>query len=193
MQQESLGPLHGWSDCYVILGTGAATFVSAMFIVVTLGGRFVAARAERSNASVYFQAATMAHLAFVLFGSALTLVPWSGPGPTGIAFVAFGLVGLGYAIWVEAHVHQRELILLDHLCYGVAPPICYVAMIAAGALMTERREPYGTGVLAAAFAGLLAVSIRNAWDLLVYFAFHPDVLALDGGEAAGGQASGQAE
>jgi|WetSurMetagenome_2_1015567.scaffolds.fasta_scaffold109179_2 hypothetical protein len=171
MQQESLGPLHGWSDCYVILATGAATFASAMFIVVTLGVRFLSA--ER-NASVYFQAATMAHLAFVLFGSALAMAPWSGPGPAGFAFVAFGLVGLGYAIWVEAHVHRRQIILLDHLCYGAAPPLCYAMITMAGLTVAEKREPLGTGLLAAGFAALLAVSIRNAWDLLVFFAGRPE-------------------
>jgi hypothetical protein len=181
MQQESLGPLHGWSDCYVILATGAATFASAMFIVVTLGVRFLSA--ER-NASVYFQAATMAHLAFVLFGSALAMAPWSGPVAAGLAFVAFGLFGLGYAIWVEAHVHRRRLVLLDHLCYGAAPPLCYAMIALAGGAMAERKEPLGTGLLAAAIAALLAVSIRNAWDLLVFFAGRPEGPSTADSEAA---------
>ncbi len=171
MQQESLGPLHAWSDCYVILATGAATFAAAMFIVVTIGVRFLAARRA---ASVYFQAATMAHLAFVLFGCALAIAPWTKPGPAGLAFVAFGLLGLGYAIWVEAHVHRHVADLIDHLCFGAAPPLCYAGMTAAGFAITAGREPLGTGLLAAAFAGLLAVSIRNAWDLLVFFAARPE-------------------
>jgi hypothetical protein len=183
MQPESLSPLRGWSDSYVILATGAATFASAMFIVVTIGPRFIAA--GRSNQSVYFQAATMAHLAFVLFGCALAMAPWPGPGPAGLAFVAFGLIGLGYAIWVEAHVHQRPLILLDHLCYGVAPPLCYAAIALAGGAIYERSKALGVGLLTAAFAALLAVSIRNAWDLLVFFAGRPDgPTAADGDFAA---------
>lgn len=160
-------PFAEWHDCYVILATGAATFASAMFIVVTLGGRFLTP--ERAGQSVYFQAATMAHLAFVLFGCALALAPWTGPGPAGLAVIAFGLVGLGYAIWVAAHVHQRQLVLIDHLCYGAAPPLCYASIAVAGGLIMTRREPIGLGLLTVTLAGLLAVSIRNAWDLLVFF------------------------
>lgn len=165
-------PFAEWRDCYVVLATGAATFASAMFIVVTLGGRFLTP--ERASASVYFQAATMAHLVFVLFGCALALAPWPGPGPAGLAFVAYGLVGLAYAVWVAAHVHRRKLVFIDHLCYGAAPPLCYAVMAAAGAGVAAEQEPLGVGLLASAIAALLAVSIRNAWDLLVFFAGRAD-------------------
>lgn len=172
MPDPSGGPLQAWRDCYVILATGAATFASAMFIVVTIGGRFVAAGRTQS---VYFLAATIAHLGFVLFGCALAAAPWPGARPAGLAFVALGLVGLGYALWVAAHVHRsRHIDLLDHLCYGAAPPLFYGLIAFSGWSVAAGREPLGLDLLAASLAALLAVSIRNAWDLLVFFVGRPE-------------------
>lgn len=153
------------------MATGAATFISAMFIVVSLGGRFI--RSERTHASHFFLTPTVAHLSAVLFGCALAAAPSLSKRAAAGAFGVLGLLGLAYAARVASHVHRRKLEAVDHLGYGLAPLLGHGLLLAAAGSIAE-GWPAGPGLLAAGFALLLLASMRNAWDLVIFFVERPD-------------------
>jgi hypothetical protein len=59
--------------------------------------------------------------------------------------------------------------IADRFGYGLFPLAAYLAMLASAGLMLS-RPPFGADILAAALLLLLAVNIRNAWDLMLAFA-----------------------
>src|SRR6516164_5775364 len=59
--------------------------------------------------------------------------------------------------------------IADRFGYGIFPMASYVAMLAAGGLVMARGT-LAADILAAAALLLLAVNIRNAWDLMLAFA-----------------------
>ena len=59
--------------------------------------------------------------------------------------------------------------IADRFGYGIFPLASYVAMLAASGLVMARGT-LAADILAAAALLLLAVNIRNAWDLMLAFA-----------------------
>jgi hypothetical protein len=57
----------------------------------------------------------------------------------------------------------------DRFGYGFCPLAAYLAMLAAAGFMISDLG-HGANILAAAVLVLLAVNIRNAWDLMLAFA-----------------------
>ncbi len=57
----------------------------------------------------------------------------------------------------------------DRLAYGASPLAAYAAALAAAVFIFE-HSPIGPPLLAGALILLLLVNIRNAWDLMVFFA-----------------------
>jgi hypothetical protein len=59
----------------------------------------------------------------------------------------------------------------DHLAYGLLPLICYVALLAAAAMIYAHKES-ALDVLAGSLLVLMIVNIRNAWDLMLSMVRH---------------------
>ena len=59
--------------------------------------------------------------------------------------------------------------IADRFGYGILPLASYAAVLAAAGVVVSRAM-LAAGILAAALLILLAVNIRNAWDLMLAFA-----------------------
>ena len=50
MEMPTVEAFHAWRDFYVLLGTGAATLIGAMFVVVSIGSSFLTEKSEPRSA-----------------------------------------------------------------------------------------------------------------------------------------------
>jgi hypothetical protein len=159
--------LKDWHDFFVVLGAAAGTLIGAMFVVVSIGSGIVTK--ERAVEGRVFLTPTIVHLALVLGICSFVLVPSLTPTAFAAALGVAALVFLGYSGRNLFHIGRRQGIEhVDRLWYGAVPAVAYLVMIAAAALMLSLRAG-GIEVLAVALALLFVSSIRNAWDLILYF------------------------
>ncbi len=168
---EAEQALQRWHEFYVLLGTAGATLVRLLFVAISLGTGFLTD--ERADATRAFFSPVVMHFTAVFFISAVGLFPAHKPA----AFA--GLVGccalVGGAVSTFATVqllrHRWTTYVRDHLAYGLLPTICYLALLAAAAMILM-EHPYALVVLAGALLLLLIVNIRNAWDLTLAMVHH---------------------
>ena len=83
------------------------------------------------------------------------------------------IAGLGYTTVVLVGLARASIRDPDRFGYGILPLAAYLAMLAAAGLVispTALATALCGDVLAAAVVLLLAVNIRNAWDLMLAFA-----------------------
>jgi hypothetical protein len=86
----------------------------------------------------------------------------------GITLVA--IAGLGYTTVVLVGLARASVSdIADRFGYGIFPLASYLAMLAAAGLVIACAT-LAADILAAALLLLLAVNIRNAWDLMLAFA-----------------------
>jgi len=129
-----------------------------LFVAVSIGASFLTP--ERSAATrtfmspVVFHFSTPSHTALSL-AIGITLVAVAG-----LAYTTVVLVGLARASISD---------IADRFGYGILPLVSYVAMIATAGLVISRAA-LAADIPAAALLLLLAVNIRNAWDLMLAFA-----------------------
>src|SRR5258708_35400463 len=95
MAVPAVEAFHTWHDVYVLLGTGAATLIGAMFVVASIGSSFLTEQSEPQIRA--FMTPTVIHLSTVLLSCALAMVPsleWPAPS---VCFGIAGLAGLVYS------------------------------------------------------------------------------------------------
>jgi len=149
---------HDWHDFYMLLGTASTALVALLFVAVSIGASFLTP--ERSAATrtfmspVVFHFSTPSHTALSL-AIGITLVAVAR-----LAYTTVVLVGLARASISD---------IADRFGYGILPLVSYVAMIATAGLVISRAA-LAADIPAAALLLLLAVNIRNAWDLMLAFA-----------------------
>ena len=142
----------------MLLGTASAALVALLFVAVSIGASFLTP--ERSVARrtfmspVVFHFSTPSHTALSL-AIGITLVAVAR-----LAYTTVVLVGLARASISD---------IADRFGYGILPLVSYVAMIATAGLVISRAA-LAADIPAAALLLLLAVNIRNAWDLMLAFA-----------------------
>lgn len=159
--------LKDWHDFFVVLGAASGSLIGAMFVVVSIATGILTP--ERTVASRLFLTPTIIHLSVVLLASAFVLVPTLSVATFGASFGIAGIGGSGYAGWNVFKIRgRREVDRVDHLWYGFAPVLAYLLMIGGAALEFAAR-PGAVETLALSLALLVVASIRNAWDLIVYF------------------------
>jgi putative effector of murein hydrolase len=90
-----------------------------------------------------------------------------------VAIAAIAIVGLAVSLFSTIQLLRNRWTnyLQDHLCYGVLPAICYGALFVASWMILMEKDA-ALDVLAAALLFLLAVNIRNAWDLTLSMVHH---------------------
>ena len=162
---------HAWHDFYVLLGTGAATLIGAMFVVASIGSSFLTEKNEPQIRA--FMTPTVVYLATVLLGCALTIVPSIDWPAASVIFGLGGFAGLLYSAGTTLRVAGNQVVLVDRLWYGIIPTIGY-AVIFAAALLIGLRVQSGLETLAVGLVLLLVASIRNSWDLIVFYAQRTD-------------------
>jgi hypothetical protein len=155
-----------WHDFFVVLGAAAGTLIGAMFVVVSIAGGLVK---ESELTSRIFVTPTIVHLAVVLLGCAMVLVPTLTPKELGYLALAGGIVFLAYAGRNVFHIARRRAVeWSDHLWYGICPLIAYL-LIVVGAILMLEAMPGAVETIALALALLIMAGIRNAWDLILFF------------------------
>ena len=159
---------HDWHDFYMLLGTASAALVALLFVAVSIGASFLTP--ERSVATRTFMSPVVFHFSTLLLISLIAIVPSHTALSLAIGITLVAVAGLAYTTVVLVGLARASVSdIADRFGYGFCPLAAYLAMLAAAGLVISRAA-LAADILAAALLLLLAVSIRNAWDLMLAFA-----------------------
>ncbi len=159
--------LQAWHDFYVVIAAASGTLLGAMFVVVSIGTGFLTS--ERASAVRVWTTPTVVNVSAVLIACAVLLTPLLTWELLGALLGLASLGGLIYTGVIGRQIWARQVDPSDRIWHGVVPPVGCMTMAGAAVLATLRHET-SLAVLAAALLVLLVAAIRNAWDLLVFFA-----------------------
>jgi hypothetical protein len=165
-----LQEIHAWHEFYLLMGTSVAALTGLMFVVVSIGPEVIIGRPMGGVRA--FVTPTVVYFSTVLVVSAVMMMPRVGPVVLGVLLLLGGAGGLAYICWIGTYKQWRdsdELGWDDLVCYVALPILGYVLMLAAGVGMWM-RSAFGAFTLSAAMILLAVVGIRNAWDLVLWFA-----------------------
>lgn len=164
-------PLQGWHDFYLLVGTAAATLVGLIFVAISLGSRLIT---EQSMPALrVFVTPTIIHFIYVLVIATVMLVPAVRRMPLGTLLVIAGLLSFGRSVSAVPYMlRQRgEQIIDTHdwVWYLIVPSLSYLLFVGTGIGLLLGASQALDG-LALASILLLVNGIRNAWDMVVWFA-----------------------
>jgi hypothetical protein len=160
--------LHEWHDFYMLLGTASAALMALLFVAASIGASFLTP--ERSTATRTFMSPVVFHLSAVLLLSLVVLVPTHAPLTLALVIGIGAVIGFAYTVFVlKGLVQTGTRDVADLFGYGVCPFLSYAAALLA-AVLIAKLSVAGPEILAGALLLLLAINIRNAWDLMLAFA-----------------------
>ena len=164
-----LQQLQAWHEFYLLLGTSAAALTGLMFVVISIGPEVISGR-EASGVRA-FVTPTVVYFTSALIVSGVMMMPRVDPVVLGVLLLLGSIAGLAYVFWTGVHRNWRENKLGwdDFIWYATLPLLGYIVMLAA-AIGIWMRGAFGPYALAAAVMLLMVVGIRNAWDLVIWFA-----------------------
>ena len=172
IQGSELPFLSNWQNFYMIMGTAAATLTGLMFVVTTLIAG-IETHVSTLNAGISaFNTPTVVHFCAVLLIAGILSAPWQAFSNVELLLA---LVGLGMVLYLiivmrrMQHIPQYQTPLNDWLWYMAFPLIAYIVLIVAAIALPANPAP-GLYIISAVMAGLLFLSIHNAWDLVTYLA-----------------------
>ncbi len=163
----------GWGNFYFLLGSASASLIGLMFVVTTLTRGRDRSKVERGQR--LFMTPTVFNLPAVLTLSAVALTPKLTPGVHEAVMALGGAYGLGYALvigWQAAQLWRETkstTYLSDVWCYGIIPPLIYLALESA-ILATDMIRDLACNGVALCLLALLLIAVRNAWDLVTWMA-----------------------
>jgi hypothetical protein len=76
MQEAMLSPLATWQNCYVIIGSAAATLTGLLFVVITLLARVRVRVSSSSDGIAAFSTPNIVHFCAALLVAAILSAPW---------------------------------------------------------------------------------------------------------------------
>jgi hypothetical protein len=159
---------HDWHDFYMLLGTASAALVALLFVAVSIGASFLTP--ERSVATRTFMSPVVFHFSTLLLISLIAIVPSHTALSLAIGITLVAVAGLAYTTVVLVGLARASVSdIADRFGCGFCPLAAYLAMLAAAGLVISRAA-LAADILGVALLLLLAVSIRNAWDLMLAFA-----------------------
>jgi hypothetical protein len=168
MADSAAAAFHDWHDFYVLLGTAAATLIGAMFVVASIGASFLSRR-HAPQIGTYLTP-TVIHLASVVLASAAALVPALDWQSLALGFAAGGGAGVVYSILIGWRIaRRREVKWSNHIWYALIPIVGYGVILAAALSIYLDAVP-SFAALAVGLVLLLVAGIRNAWDMIIFFA-----------------------
>lgn len=157
--------IQGWHDFYIVAGTVAATLVGLLFVGLSLHLRVVLSRNEvRSLARV-----TLANLGLVVILSLFMVIP-EGISTVRVELLFSAIISLGVVLpsLVSATRSETKTLrgyrLMARIGFSV---IAYAGVIVASLTYTAHSYRSALSVLVAILVGLVVISLRNSWDLLV--------------------------
>jgi len=163
----------GWGNFYFLLGSASASLIGLMFVVTTLTRGRERSKVERGQR--LFMTPTVFNFAAVLTLSAVILTPKLSPGLHEAVLAVGAAYGFGYALvicWQSALLWRESrspLYWSDVWCYGIIPPVIYLALLASILDLGFTRD-LGCDVVAMSLLALLLIAVRNAWDLVTWMA-----------------------
>ncbi|HKX18268.1 MAG TPA: hypothetical protein VJT33_09700 [bacterium] len=165
-----MGPLAGWENFYVIVGSSAGALIGLQFVVMTLIADTQVASAAAGSA---FATPTVMHFAVVLLLSAILSAPWPNVGAPATLVGLLGLSGVVYCGIVSRRMRGQTAYrpdFEDWLFHAAFPVVAYALLAVSGyaAGVHMRGAPFGVG---AAVLVLLFVGIHNAWDAVTWHVF----------------------
>lgn len=156
-----------WESFYLLVGGGAGALIGTMFVVATLMADLQSSRMSR-GAQIYITPVVF-HFGAALIISILTAVPHISSDLLSLLLGIGAVIGAGYSMLTAFRLLKMDWDaytpdLSDKFFYGIAPILIYVALGYAAWLLWSKAEdaPYAIGWVALV---LLAVGVRNAWDL----------------------------
>jgi hypothetical protein len=183
--------LERWHDFYIVAGSAAATLVGLLFVGLSLHLEAVLARSEvRGLARV-----TLANFGLMLFVSLFLLMP-QDPSATGPFLVVAGFFTLAVATpSLVAAVRSRTRTLggAQLAARFGASFLAYVGVVVAGVILRNGSVTSALDWLVVVTPVLLAVSLRNSWDLLVSVGTGTHAADDDASEAPPGRVSSAEE
>jgi hypothetical protein len=143
-----------------------------MFVVTTLLAG-IDRHEETLNAGISaFNTPTVVHFCAVLLIAGILSAPWQAYSSVGLLL---GLLGLGEVLYLVIVMRRMQRIphyqteLSDWLWYVIFPLVAYILLIVATVELTV-NPAVALYIISAAMVMLLFLGIRNAWDLVTYFA-----------------------
>ncbi len=164
-------PLQRWHDFYLLVGGAAATLVGLMFVAISLGSRLIT---QQSLPGLrVFVDPTLIHFIYVLVIATVVVVPTLTRNPLGILLIIVGVVSFGRELRMVPFMWQRHreqvVDLQDWVWHFIVPSVGYLLFVGTGIGLLLRVHLAFNG-LAFASILLLVAGIRNAWDMVVWFA-----------------------
>jgi hypothetical protein len=157
-----------WENFYLITGGAAGALIGLMFVVVSLTSHIELERALR-GATIYMSP-TILNFTVVLVLSAVATAPLAPP-LLAAALVAAAITGFVAAARTAlllrpglAHVTAHWT---DFWWYGMGPLAAYVGLGAVGAAVLS-GSLCAANLFAIDVVAVLLVTIRNAWDLILW-------------------------
>ena len=164
--------LSNWQNFYMIIGTAAATLTGLMFVVTTLLAG-IDRHEETLNAGISaFNTPIVVHFCAVLLTAGILSAPWQAYSSVALLL---GLLGLGEVFYLVVVMRRMQRIphyqtdLSDWLWYMTFPLVAYILFIVAAVELTI-NPALALYIISTAMVMLLFLGIRNAWDLVTYFA-----------------------
>ena len=108
MPTSSLDALRDWHDFFVVIGAASASLLGAMFVVISIGTGFI--KKQHTPAMRDFLTPTVIHMATVVIGCALVVVPSLERISFVVIFGLGGLIGLIYSGRIGLSVKRRRLL-----------------------------------------------------------------------------------
>lgn len=164
--------VEAWREFYLLVGTGGATLVGLMFVVVSLGPHVIATQ-KPTGVRAFFTPIVI-DFAAALVVSGLMMTPNLTPIMIALALAPIGVAGLCYQIFNGAHRewHVNKLAFVDWIWF-VGLPILSYAILLAAALAFATQTPFALFAVGAAALLLIVIGIRNAWDVVLWMAEQP--------------------
>ncbi len=165
---DSVLPLTGWENFYVIVGSSGAALIGLQFVVMAL---IAEAEIERNTDTLgAFGTPTTVHLAAALLVSAIMSAPWPSLKGVSVALTLTGLVGIAYVALVIRRARGQtgyKPVFEDWLWHTMLPLLAYTVLAIAAPLLRS-RVVVSLFVVAATALLLLFIGIHNAWDTVTY-------------------------
>jgi hypothetical protein len=165
-----MAPLTSWTNFYVIEGSSSGALTGLTFVVITLlAGRQMEEVRLGMNA---FTTPIIVHFTAVLLVAALLSAPWTALEPVALLLGLGSVGGVGYVALVVRRLRRMRSYQLewdDWLWYAVLPAVGYATLLVS-AILLPGHPTQVLFVAATAMVLLLAVGIRNAWDVVTYIA-----------------------
>jgi hypothetical protein len=162
----------GWDSFYILIGGAAGALIGLMFVVATL-----TAGLEQSTVSrgmrVYLSPVVF-HFSVVLLISAIASVPHLAPWVVSASLGFLALTGIVYSAKITKNLFDNkwgEILpdVSDRCFYGIGPLFIYLALAGSAAAVTTEPK-LAVQLLAVILLVVLAIGIRNAWDLVTTIA-----------------------